>query len=194
MSEALSVFVTFFALQEAFYLVFRNFLSISWFKLLFPGIGILMFAVALLRAMFHPAADTRPLAASLIFLEIAVGFLQFGIFCLFIVLVAFFHMRRRQRAFGVVLGFGIAAAGNLIVYLLRSEFGTEVDPIVRVTAPITYVIAVVVWLATFISRQPPGPLQSSTLMISSPLSSEFSPELPSMPDDDDGSDLRSARY
>jgi hypothetical protein len=159
-SEALSVFVTFFALQEAFYLVFRNFLSISWFKLLFPGIGILMFAVAVLRAMFHPAADTRPLAASLIFLEIAVGFLQFGIFCLFIVLVAFFHMRRRQRAFGVVLGFGIAAAGNLIVYLLRSEFGTKFDSIGRITPPIAYIVAVAVWLATFLRGEPSQPAQS----------------------------------
>ncbi|MGC2695705.1 MAG: hypothetical protein WA738_07935, partial [Candidatus Angelobacter sp.] len=31
--EAFLVAVTFFALQESFYLVFRNFLSIPWFKL-----------------------------------------------------------------------------------------------------------------------------------------------------------------
>ena len=158
--EVLSVVVTFFALQESFYLVFRNFLSISWFKLLFPGIGVLMLSVAVLRATFHPAADTRPLASSLISLEIAVGFLQFGIFCLFIMLVRFFHMRRGQYAFGVVLGFGIAAAGNLVVYLLRSEFGTKFDAIGRVTPPIAYIIAVAVWLATFLRGEPLQPAKS----------------------------------
>jgi hypothetical protein len=160
LTEALSVLVTFFALQEAFYLVFRNFLSISGFKLLFPGIGILMLAVAILRATFHPAADTRPLASSLISLEIAVGFLQFGIFCLFVLLIRFFHMRRGQYAFGVVLGFGIAAAGNLVVYLLRSEFGTKFDTVGRITPPIAYIIAVAVWLATLLRGEPAQPSKS----------------------------------
>jgi hypothetical protein len=159
-SEALLVLVTFFALQEAFYLVFRNFLSISGFRLLFPGIGILMLAVAVVRAIFHPAPDTRPLASALISLEIAVGFLQFGIFCLFFILVRFFQMRWRQYAFGIVLGFGIAAAGNLVVYLLRSEFGTKFDPVVRITPPIAYIIAVAVWLATFLRGEPSQPAKS----------------------------------
>jgi hypothetical protein len=159
-TEALSVLVTFFALQEAFYLVFRNFLSILWFKLLFPGIGVLMLLVAIFRAMFHPAADTRPLASSLISLGIAVGFLQFGIFCLFVMLVRFFHMRRGQYAFGVVLGFGIAAAGNLVVYILRSEFGTKLDAVGRIMPPIAYIIAVAVWLATFLKGEPSQPAKS----------------------------------
>ncbi|HEY1938957.1 MAG TPA: hypothetical protein VGJ33_13575 [Candidatus Angelobacter sp.] len=153
-SEAFSVLVTFFALQEAFHLVFRNFLSISGFKLVFPGIGVLMLGIAILRAIFHPAPDTRPLTSALISLEIAVGFLQFGIFCLFIMLVRFFQMRWRQHAFGVVFGFGVAAAGTLVVYLLRSEFGTKFNPIVRITPPIAYIIAVAIWLATFARKEP----------------------------------------
>src|SRR4029077_2387402 len=100
--EAISVVVIFLALQESFYLVFQNFLSIPGFRLLFPGIGILMVIVALLRAVFHPVSQARLLTSTLISLEIAVGFLQFGIFCLFIMLVRFFHMRWRQHAFGVV--------------------------------------------------------------------------------------------
>jgi hypothetical protein len=158
-SEVLAVVATFFALREAFYLVFRNFLSISWFKLLFPAIGILMLAAAVLRATFYPAPDFRPLTSAIITLEIAVGFLQFGLFGLFIILVRFFHMRWRQHAFGIVLGFGIAAAGTLVVFLLRSEFGTKLDPVVRITPPIAYIIAVLVWLWTFLKAEPPHPLQ-----------------------------------
>ncbi|MGC2697488.1 MAG: hypothetical protein WA738_17000, partial [Candidatus Angelobacter sp.] len=132
------------------------------FKLLFPGIGILMLLVAIFRAAMHPAAETRLLTSTLISLEIAVGFLQFGIFCLFIILVRFFHMRWRQHAFGVVLGFGIAAAGSLIVYLLRSEFGTKLDPIVRITPPIAYIMAVLIWLTTFLRTEPSRPTADVT--------------------------------
>lgn len=158
-NEGISVVLTFLALQESFYLVFRNFSTISWFKLLFPSIGILMLLIAILRAAFHPVSQAGLLASTLISLEIGVGFLQFGIFCLFILLVRFFHMRWRQHAFGVILGFGIAAGGTLVVLLLRSEFGTKLNPVVRITPPIAYIIAVVVWLATFLRPEPLQPAQ-----------------------------------
>ncbi len=156
-NEAVSVVLTFIVLQESFYLVFRNFLAIPWFRLLFPGIGFLMLIVALLRAASHPVSQARRLASAIISLEIGVGFLQFGIFFLFIVLVRFFHMRWRQQAFGVVLGFGISVAGPLTVLLLRSEFGTKLDHVVRVTPPMAYIMAVLVWLATFFRAEPLQP-------------------------------------
>src|ERR1700686_3955572 len=130
-SEAFYVVLTFLALQEAFRSVFRNFYSLRWFKLSFPGIGVVILLVALIRAVFFRPANHSPLAVTLLSLEIAVGFLQFVIFCLFILLVRFFHMRWRQQAFGIVLGFGIAAAGSLVAFLLRSEFGTKLDPMFR---------------------------------------------------------------
>lgn len=156
-NEAVSVVLTFIVLQESVYLVFRNFLSLPWFKALFPGIGLLMLFIALLRAAFHPVSQAQLLASTIISLEIGVGFLQFGIFLLFIVLVRFFRMRWRQQAFGVVLGFGVSVAGSLVVFLLRSEFGTKFDPIVRITPPIAYIMAVVVWLATFLRNEPLQP-------------------------------------
>lgn len=116
-----------------------------------------MLFVAFLRAAFHPVSQGGILASTLITLEIVVGFLQFGIFCLFIILVRFFHMRWRQHAFGVVLGFGFAAAGTLVVFILRSEFGTKFDPVVRITAPIAYITAVVVWVITFLRPEPRQP-------------------------------------
>ena len=157
-TEAFAVALTFVALQESFYLVFRNFRSIPWFKLLFPGIGILMLLLAVLRAQSHPVSQARRLASALISLEIAVGFLQFGLFCLFVLLVRFFHLWWRQRAFGVVLGFGVASAGSLVAFLLRSEFGTKLDQVVRNAPPITYIIAVLIWLATFLRKESASPV------------------------------------
>lgn len=116
-----------------------------------------MLLVALLRAAFHPVSQAQLLTSTIISLEIGVGFLQFGIFFLFIVLVWFFHMRWRQQAFGVVLGFGVSVSGSLVAFLLRSEFGTKFDPIVRITLPMAYIMAVVVWLATFLRAEPLRP-------------------------------------
>jgi hypothetical protein len=160
-SEAIYIVVVFLVLQEAFRSVFRNFYNLRWFKLSFPGVGILIVLLAFLRAVFFRPANHSTLAVTLISLEIAVGFLQFGIFCVFILLVWFFHMRWRQHAFGIVFGFGIAAAGSLVAFLLRSEFGTNLNQMVRIATPLTYIIGVVVWLATFLRGEPSKPAKGS---------------------------------
>lgn len=155
-SESGNVFLSFLALQEAFRSVFRNFYSLRWFKLSFPVIGILIVFVALLRAVFFRPAHDNPANVAFISLEIAVAILQFGVFCVFIVLVRFFHMRWQQHAFGIVFGFGIAAAGSLVAFLLRSEIGKNLNQMVRIATPLTYIIGVVVWLVTFLREEPSG--------------------------------------
>ena len=159
-SDAVGVVLVFFALQEAFRYVFRNFLGLRWFRWLFPGIGLLMFTVAVLRTIVLPRPAHSLFTTTILNLEIGVGFLQFGIFSLFILLISIFHLRWRQHPVGIVFGFGIAAAGSLVVFILRSEFGTKIDPVVRITPPIAYIIGVVVWLATFLRKEPSTPSQS----------------------------------
>jgi hypothetical protein len=141
-NEALGVFLVFFSLQEAFGSVFRNFFSMRWFRSLFPGIGILMVGIAILRTIIVPRPAHSLFTTAIIAFEIGVGFLQFGIFILFIVLVRIF------------LGFGLGTAGALVAFLLRSEFGTKLDPVVRIAPPIAYIIGVAVWLATFLKAEP----------------------------------------
>ncbi len=158
-SEAISVLLIFLALYEVFRLVFRNFYNIPGFSLVFPILGMTMLAIASLRAIFWPPAETQRIIATIIGLEISVGFLQVGVFALFILLVRFFHTRGRQYAFGVVLGFGIIAAGTLTIFILRSEIGTKFNTIVRNTPAMAYIIAVMVWLLAFIKPQPPHPWQ-----------------------------------
>jgi len=158
--EAGSVFLTFFALQESVRSIFRNFLGMRWFRRLFPGIGFLMITIAVLRVALTPRPAHSLFTATVLALEIGVGFLQFGIFSLVILLVRIFHLKWRQHPIGIVLGFGIIAAGSLVAFLLRSEFGTKLDPVVRIVLPIAYIIAVAAWLATFLKREPSQPATS----------------------------------
>jgi hypothetical protein len=155
--EVLYVILAVLVLNEAVRSVFRNFYHLQWFKLSFPTIGILMLLVAIFRQAFLQKAEHNPLAGTIISLEIAVGFLQFGLFCLFILLVRFFHLNWRQNAFGIVLGFGIIAAGSLMAFLLRSEFGTSLTQVFRIMVPLTYSIGVAVWLATFLRGEKSQP-------------------------------------
>jgi hypothetical protein len=159
-SDAVGVFLTFFSLQEAFRSVFRNFLGMRWFRWLFPGIGFLMISIAVLRTILVPRPAHSLFTTTIFALEIGVGFLQFGIFSLFLLLVRIFHLRWRQHPIGIVFGFGISAAGSLVAFLLRSEFGTKFDPVVRIAPPIAYIIAVAVWLATFLRGESSLPAKS----------------------------------
>ena len=159
-NEVLYNLLGFLALQEIFRFVFRNFYGMRWFRLIFPSIGILMVAIAALRTALYPSPDTDWRATLIVSLEITIKVLQIGIFCVFVLLMRFFRMPGRQYAFGIALGFGIEAAGSLGVFLLRSEFGTKFDPVVRITPAIAYIIAVAVWVATFIRKEPSQPAQS----------------------------------
>jgi hypothetical protein len=47
-----------------------------------------------------------------------------------------------------------------VAFLLRSEFGTKFDPVVRIAPPIAYIIAVAVWLATFLRGESSLPAKS----------------------------------
>jgi len=151
--DVLSIVLAFFALNEALRSVFRNFLGMRWFRWLFPGIGIVMLSVAILRIVLLPRPAFSLFTTTVIGLEIAVGFLQFGIFTLFIILVRLFHLRWGQHAAGIVFGFGVSAAGSLVAFLLRSEFGTKFSPLAGITPPIAYIIGVAIWLATFLKAE-----------------------------------------
>jgi hypothetical protein len=153
-SDALGVFLAFLALNEALRSVFRNFLGMRWFRWLFPGIGIVMISAAVLRITLLPRPAFSLFTTTIIGLEIAVGLLQFGIFSLFIILVRLFHLRWRQHGAGIIFGYGVSAAGSLVAFLLRSEFGTKFDPVVRIAPPIAYIIGVAVWLVTFLKAEP----------------------------------------
>jgi len=153
-NEVLGVVLAFLALNEAIRSVFRNFLGMRWFRWLFPVIGMAMVCVAVLRIILIPRPSFSLFTTTILGLEIAVGFLQFGIFILFIILVRLFHLRWGQHAAGIVFGFGVSAAGSLVAFLLRSEFGTKFNPLAGIAPPIAYIIGVAIWLATFLKAEP----------------------------------------
>ena len=164
-TEALYSILAFFAIYEVFRSVFRNFDGVRGFRYLFPAVALTMIAVSIIRASTLRGSELVPYLAIIIALKIGVGFLQVGLFSLFILLVRLFRVQSRRYAFGIALGFGISAAGDLSFYLLRSEFGTKFNNVVIKAVPIVYIIAVAVWLLAFIKPQPPHTWQDGGLAL-----------------------------
>lgn len=157
--EAVYVVLGFMAVFEVFGHVFEAFSHLVWFKFLLPVTGAIMLFIAVLIPIVHPAVDTEPLLQGIFFLQVAVRCLQLGIFFLIFFLARFFDLDYRQYAFGIAAGFGIAAAGILLGTLARTGGGLKFLIFFQYSASVSYCVAVMVWLASFIRPEPDDPFR-----------------------------------
>jgi hypothetical protein len=160
-SVAILNLLIFFVLQEVFRAVFQRFYVLRWFRLVYPSASIALIAIGSMRSFPHTGSPKELLIAQIFSLEIAAGILQVGIFFLFLVLVQFFRLPWKQYTFGISVGFGVSAAGSLVAFMVRSEFGTKFDPIFRFVVPLTYTIGVAIWLLTFLWSAPKGSVETT---------------------------------
>jgi hypothetical protein len=143
------------ALHEIFRRVFLGFyLQFDWFRLLFPAAVALALAIVLWGAIHSPPVQAAPLISGILLFGIAVNLIQVGLFCMFMFLAAFFKLRWRHAPLGISLGFAIAAIGAVLGYWLRSEFGTRVESLTKYGPPVAYIVAVAIWLDTFLRPEP----------------------------------------
>lgn len=147
------------AIAEVFYHVFKNFHQIRWFKFLFPGVGAVALGISVLIAAVHPPVQASGFLAAMFVLEIMVRCLQLGVFFLIFGLANFFDLFWRQYSFGIASGFGVAAFGLLTTTIVRFVSGTKLLFVFKFLLPVTYLIAVVIWLIAFLKPLPPDPLR-----------------------------------
>lgn len=158
-SEAIYALLGFMAIFEVFRHVFQAFNHFAWFKLLFPVTGAIMLGIAILIPIVHPAVDTEPLLQGIFFLQIAVRCLQLGVFFLIFLLARVFDLDYRQYAFGIAAGFGILVAGILLGTLVRTGGGLKFLIFFQYAPGVSYCLAVIVWLASFIRPEPDDPFR-----------------------------------
>jgi hypothetical protein len=159
-AEAIYAILGFAAIYEVFRDVFENFRELRWFKALLPAMAALMLALALLIPVAHRAVDTGPLEEGIFALQIAVRCLQLGVFFLIFWLARFFDLDYRQYAFGIAAGFGIAAIGILFGTLMRTGLGLKFIIYFQYGLPVSYCVAVTVWLASFVRPEPEDPFRN----------------------------------
>ena len=159
-SEAIYAVLGFLAIYEVFRHVFENFRHFTWFKLLLPVTAAIMLSIAALIPIVHRAVQTDPLLEGILDLQIAVRCLQLGVFFLIFLLARVFDLDYRQYAFGIAAGFGIAAAGILAGTLVRTGGGLKFLIFFRYIPGVAYCIAVTVWVASFVRREPEDPFRN----------------------------------
>jgi hypothetical protein len=157
--EAVYAVLGFAAIHEVFHHVFENFATLGWFKFLLPAVAITMLGISVLIAALHRPLDMGRLEEGIFSLQIAVRCLQLGIFALIFWLARFFDLDYRQYAFGIAAGFGIAAAGILLGALVRTGLGLKFIIFFQYVPPVSYCVAVTVWLASFIRPEPDDPFR-----------------------------------
>lgn len=146
------------ALFEIFYLMFRYYLRIWWFRPLFPLAVLVTIGVAVLHttASQNPAQD-RPMTVAALAITFGVRLVQGACFVGMWVLVWLTGVHWRQPALGIGTGFGLYASYVLVASLLRSEFGTRLNDLIVSGLPVAYIFTLLVWLWFFASPQPQDP-------------------------------------
>jgi hypothetical protein len=164
-NEALLAVLAVLALHEAFRRVFFGFYArFRWFRLLFPAVVALALLIVLWAALHGPTARSSALRSAVLLFGIAVNFIQALLFCLFIGIARTFRLRWRFAPLGILLGFTISAVGSLVDYWGVSVFGTKVENFLKYVPPVAYILAVVIWLDTFLRPEPgPGVVSAATI-------------------------------
>jgi hypothetical protein len=158
-AEACYAVFGFLAIYEVFAYLFQSFYRLRWFKFLLPVTTFVMLALALLVPIIRPSLNTDFALDAMYSAEMAVRFLQIGVFFLIFLIALMFNMYYRQYAFGIAAGFGISAIGTLLTVILRTGFGSKYKNLLTLMPSIAYDGAVVVWIFSFFSREAPDPFR-----------------------------------
>src|SRR5215510_4623069 len=156
-SEVFYAVLGLLAILEVFPQVFKSFILASRFRLVIWIAIVIMILLAVVHAIFMPMIQGGRLTRVIYPLEIGVQYVQVGVFVVLVGLAGFFRIALRRYAFGIVFGFGLLAAASLSAALLRSDFGTRFKFLFTFMPGVVYIIAVLIWLLTFLRPEPPDP-------------------------------------
>ena len=156
-TEAIYVLLALLALHEIFRKVFAAFYERRWFWLFFPVVVIAISVLAVIYRLGSPPTQANQVISLIISLGMAVNLVQALLFVLFFLLVWFNGIGWREYPFGIVMGFAAIAIVAFSVQWARSEFGTRLNVVSSYAPAMAYILAVVVWLNTFLRPPEPEP-------------------------------------
>ncbi len=154
-TEAVYVVLALLALHEVFRKVFAAFYEKRWFWLFFPVVVIAISTLAVIYRLGSPPAQANRVMSFIISMGMAVNLVQALLFVFFVLLVWWNGIRWREYPFGIVLGFAGIASVTFASNWARSEFGTKLNVVSSYAPAVAYILAVIVWLDTFL--RPPAP-------------------------------------
>lgn len=152
-SEAVVLPLSLLALHEVFHEVFAGLFRLWWFRLFYYGTILAVLAVAIRNAIQHPPVQAHAIISLVLDAGIAINFVRMGIIGLFVVFDRLLDMEYDRYAHGIVVGFGISSVGSLLGFLAFSVSGTKLIFFARKAPAVAYILGLIVWIITFITRQ-----------------------------------------
>jgi hypothetical protein len=156
-TEAIYVVLGLLALHEVFRRVFAAFYKNWWFWLFFPCAVTAISVMAVVYRLGSPPVQANRVMSLIVSLGMAVNLVQAAIFVLFFLLLWWNGIRWRNYPTGIVLGFAIIASISLGSNWARSEFGTKFIGLFSYAPAVAYIVAVILWLETFLRPPEPEP-------------------------------------
>jgi hypothetical protein len=156
-SEGLDALFVLLALHEAFHDVFiLDYRDWPWFWMIFPGAVLVLSVVFIGGALLHPPAQEPPIVSLILSFETVVNCVKGCLFLMFLGLAwLLLGASWPTYPYGVVLGFAVSAGGSLGSFWLRSIFGTELNSLAKYGPPVSYILAVFIWIAScFLPPEP----------------------------------------
>jgi len=164
-SELAEAVIFSLALYEVFIRrVFPRFHKVRFYRGLFPSAAVAILLLTIVAVLFSPDRKSAFQVASSAFDFVRTAFLVF-----FMVLMLLMGRQWGRYDLGITLGFGIQAAAALANAAVRTRLGGHRSVIFDTAEIVTFELACVIWLITFLKPersdrlQPAGPLDASVL-------------------------------
>jgi len=156
-TEALYAVLALLALYEAFHDVFiLDYEAWPWFWMVFPGAVLMLSTIFVGHALLYPPTGVPPLIALILSFETVVNCVKGGLLVMFLSLAWLLGGESwLTYPYGVVLGFAVSSFGSLLSYWLYSFFGTRLHWLGKYGPPMSYIVAVLIWIAScFLPPEP----------------------------------------
>lgn len=144
---AMSAFLGFAVIYECFSEALKPYETLRDLgRLLFRWTAIVMVIVGVVFALSTPGGtESTVLVRNILVLERAIRIMQCGMLLLLYLFSHHVGISWRNQLFGVVLGFGIYASANLLMYSLRSRLGEDWNTSASMLNALSYLVTTSIW-------------------------------------------------
>src|SRR3954466_13936463 len=144
---AMSAFLGFAVIYECFSEAMKPYDTLRDLgRLLFRWTAIVMVIVGVVFALSTPGGtESTVMVRNILILERAIRIMQCGMLLLLYLFSHHVGISWRNQLFGVVLGFGIYASVNLLMYSLRSRLGEDWNTSASILNALSYLVTTGIW-------------------------------------------------
>jgi len=144
---AMSAFLGFAVIYECFSEALKPYETIRDLgRLLFRWTAIVMVLVGVVFALSTPGGtESTVLVRNILILERAIRIMQCGMLLLLYLFSHHVGISWRNQLFGVVMGFGLYASANLLMYSLRSRLGEDWNTSASMLNALSYLFTTAIW-------------------------------------------------